>query len=92
MIAGEGEALGSPGTFPELWPFTPYRHIRQASRLRGKRLGKGADMARKRNGSDTWHFCSNCSQWPTSNYVTGTGSSGEKCNECLAKQRSGNCN
>lgn len=48
-------------------------------------------MARRRNGSDTWHFCSNCSAWPTSNYVEGTGASGEKCNECLAKQRSGNC-
>jgi hypothetical protein len=24
---------------------------------------------RRRNGSDTWHFCRNCSNWPTSNYV-----------------------
>ena len=54
--------------------------------------GKGADqMARKRIGTDTWHFCKNCSNWPTSGYTEGTGSSGEKCNECMAKQRSGNC-
>ena len=48
-------------------------------------------MARKRNDSDTWHFCLNCSNWPTSNYTTGTGASGEKCNECLAKQKAGTC-
>lgn len=48
-------------------------------------------MPRKRIGSDTWHLCANCSQWPTSNYDTGNATSGEKCNECLAKQRNGNC-
>lgn len=48
-------------------------------------------MPRKKNGSDTWHFCSNCSNWPTSDYTTGTGQSGEKCNECLAKQKAGTC-
>lgn len=48
-------------------------------------------MARKKNGSDTWHFCSNCSNYPSSDYTTGTGSSGEKCNECLAKQKQGTC-
>jgi len=48
-------------------------------------------MARQLNGSDTWHFCSNCSNWPTTNYTTGSGASGEKCNECLAKQRDRNC-
>lgn len=48
-------------------------------------------MPRKANGRDTWHFCSNCSNWPTSNYTTGTGTSGEKCNECLAKIKAGTC-
>ncbi len=23
---------------------------------------------RKLKGKDTWHFCKNCSNWPTSNY------------------------
>ena len=48
---------------------------------------------RRRGGYDTWHFCSNCSNWPTSNYdeVTSKPSSGEYCNECQAKDRAGNC-
>lgn len=48
-------------------------------------------MARRKHGSDTWHFCRNCSNWPTSDYIEGTGNSGEKCNECMAKQKAGNC-
>ncbi|WP_167976369.1 hypothetical protein [Lentzea indica] len=48
-------------------------------------------MPRRRKGSDTWHFCTNCSQWPTSDYETGTGVSGEKCNECKSKQSNGGC-
>jgi len=25
---------------------------------------------RRRKGRDTWHWCRNCSNWPTSNYVS----------------------
>lgn len=51
---------------------------------------------RKRKGSDTWHWCTNCSQWPTgpsSNYDSRTTkpTSGELHNECKSKQRDGNC-
>jgi len=47
---------------------------------------------RKRRGSDTWHWCRNCSNWPTSDYDSrNTKPSGEFCNECLGKQNSGNC-
>lgn len=48
---------------------------------------------RKRKGTDTWHFCANCSNYPTSNFDThpSTPSSGEKCNECKAKRANGNC-
>lgn len=48
---------------------------------------------RKKKGSDTWHFCKNCSKWPTSDYEEKTTkpASGEFCNECLGKQKSGNC-
>ncbi|MBZ9569982.1 hypothetical protein KQY27_00215 [Methanobrevibacter sp. TMH8] len=48
---------------------------------------------RKRKGSDTWHWCRNCSQWPTSNYDSRTSkpTSGELHNECRTKQRDGNC-
>jgi len=48
-------------------------------------------MARRRNGSDTWHFCANCSNWPNFGYDTGSGEEGETCKECLAKERAGNC-
>ena len=50
---------------------------------------------RKRFGSDTWHWCRNCSNWPTSGYITWTGigrpTVGELDIECLAKEKNGNC-
>lgn len=48
---------------------------------------------RKRKGNDTWHFCSNCSNYPTSNYESAVSkpASGELCNECKAKKNAGNC-
>jgi hypothetical protein len=48
---------------------------------------------RKRKGHDTWHFCKNCSQWPTSNYDEQyhKPTTGELCNECKSKEKSGNC-
>jgi len=49
----------------------------------------GGTMPRKRQGSDTVHFCTNCSNWPTSNYIESN--SGERCNECLAKRNAGTC-
>jgi hypothetical protein len=52
-----------------------------------------ASHYRRRKGQDTWHFCSNCSNWPASNYdVSYTKPSyGELCNECKAKQAANNC-
>ncbi len=48
---------------------------------------------RKRKGNDTWHFCSNCSNYPTTNYEERPTkpTTGELCNECQAKQRERNC-
>ena len=48
---------------------------------------------RKRKGNDTWHFCKNCSNYPKSGYderVTKP-TTGEFCNECLAKRKNNNC-
>lgn len=48
---------------------------------------------RRRLRQDTWHFCSNCSTWPTSAFEE-TSIRPEHdmmCNECLAKQFSGEC-
>jgi len=52
-----------------------------------------ATTYRKRKGHDTWHFCSNCSNWPTSNYDERDTkpTTGEQCNECMAKKKEGNC-
>jgi hypothetical protein len=50
---------------------------------------------RKRKGSDTWHWCRNCSQWPTSDYeevtTAGRPTTGELHNECRSKEQEGNC-
>jgi hypothetical protein len=48
---------------------------------------------RRKKRSDSWHFCSNCSEWPTSDYdeeATAPGT-GELCNECKAKREERNC-
>ncbi|HEY3304719.1 MAG TPA: hypothetical protein VGL70_14405 [Candidatus Binatia bacterium] len=51
------------------------------------------DACRKKNDGDTWHFCSNCSNWPAKNYDEQTSPPmfGELCNECKAKRRDGTC-
>ena len=50
---------------------------------------------RRRKGNDTWHWCRNCSNWPTTNYeevtTPGRPPSGELDNECLGKEKSGDC-
>ena len=52
---------------------------------------------RKRKGGDTWHWCRNCSNWPTTDYeeeyvASGRPRYGELDNECLSKERAGTCN
>lgn len=49
---------------------------------------------KKRQGSDTWHWCKNCHNYPkgagvTSRETKPTG--GDLCNECKAKTRDKNC-
>lgn len=52
---------------------------------------------RRHKGRDTWHWCTNCPDWPTSNYdeVTKTGrerpAGGELDNKCLAREKAGDC-
>jgi transcriptional regulator with XRE-family HTH domain len=57
-------------------------------------INGGVPMAyRRRKDGDTWHFCSNCSNWPRSNYdeKPNKPAGGELCNECRAKERAGEC-
>ena len=48
---------------------------------------------RQRQNADIWHFCSNCSKWPRSNYVEiwVEPTSGEICSECEQRRVEGNC-
>jgi len=48
---------------------------------------------RKKKGSDTWHYCKNCSKWPTVDYDSqySKPSSGELCDECKSKDKNGDC-
>lgn len=53
-----------------------------------------AEYRRKKN-SDTWHWCSNCRDYPTEpgTYESSKTkpTSGELDNECRAKEKAGNC-
>jgi|ERR1051326_2045949 hypothetical protein len=48
---------------------------------------------RRTKGHDTWHFCTNCSHWPTTDFETrsDTPTTGELCNECRAKMAVNKC-
>jgi hypothetical protein len=48
---------------------------------------------RRRRIFDTWHFCRNCSLWPTEDYVEQANkpTTGELCNQCRAKVSLGTC-
>lgn len=52
-----------------------------------------ANTYRRRRGNDTWHFCSNCTNWPTSDYEERTTkpTTGEFCNQCQSKRNNGDC-
>lgn len=42
--------------------------------------------------TDTWHWCRNCSQYPSSvQKQQATRPSGDLCNQCKAKEREGTC-
>lgn len=48
---------------------------------------------RKKTGKDVWHFCTNCSNWPTSSYTSRATkpTNDELCDQCLGKKANGNC-
>ena len=57
--------------------------------------GKSFSMRtyRRKRGSDTWHFCRNCTEWPMTGYEEQTNrpTSGELCNQCRSKETNGTC-
>lgn len=47
---------------------------------------------RKAKGRDAYHWCTNCSRWPTKDYDEyDKPPSGEQCNECKEKQKNNEC-
>lgn len=49
---------------------------------------------KRKKGSDTWHWCQNCSNYPDGTDVNVSyvkPGSGELCNECKAKESRGDC-
>ena len=54
-------------------------------------------LYRKKKGTDTWHWCQNCTKWPEFNYdqerLQGRErpKTGELCEECNAKETRGGC-
>jgi hypothetical protein len=61
--------------------------------LHGKELQWVPTEYRKKLIGETWHFCSNCSQWPTDSFVSTETLPGKQtiCNECIVKTRQGEC-
>ena len=48
---------------------------------------------RRARGRDAWHWCKNCSRWPTADYQEQQTrpTTGELCNECRSKDAAGTC-
>jgi hypothetical protein len=50
---------------------------------------------RRRNGSEKWHFCQNCSTWPKSDYLqletVENSLSAALCLECITKRHFAEC-
>ena len=45
------------------------------------------------HGSDNWHWCTNCSQYPSSvAKQTQVRPESDLCNQCKSKERDGECN
>lgn len=52
-----------------------------------------ADHYRRPWSGDTWHFCTTCPEWPTSEYDSRASKpdKAELCLECRAQQNDGVC-
>jgi hypothetical protein len=51
------------------------------------------EIYRRKRHSDVWHFCSNCRNWPKSNYESTKEKpkARELCEQCKAKRFNNNC-
>jgi hypothetical protein len=70
----------------------PYPIVLSTS-LYGGSVPDDPDQYRQKRAIDTWHFCSNCSNWPGWNYHVSyeRPSTGKLCKECQTKHTDGTC-
>lgn len=80
---------GNSSGRPPLWPNSSLNGNIRVFATNG---GHMPEYRRKR-GSDVWHWCKNCSKWPTSDYESTytKPTSGELDNECKSKDSAGTC-
>lgn len=60
------------------------------NRRRGVEMNRG--LYRRRNDSQTWHFCPKCSMWPKEKYTQtkpGDEAPTELCDECVSREATG---
>jgi hypothetical protein len=69
-------------------------YIDEGIRLAGKSFDASQIEYRKTAVGESWHFSSNCSRWPTANFVSSQDVSDDSalCNECIIKSRIMNAN
>jgi DNA-binding NtrC family response regulator len=74
-------------------PVHPAILIAKVKRLLNPSLGHSSILWRKKNDSNVWHHCSNCSTWPTSDYDERETmpADSEVCSECEAKEPTNDC-
>jgi CheY-like chemotaxis protein len=84
ILEGSSEFLAKPIQPDEL--ITAVKHLLQGA-------SAVASIYRSERGSQVWHFCTNCSEWPTDDYderpVPPTNE--ELCNECRVKLQANDC-
>jgi DNA-binding response OmpR family regulator len=79
-------------------PIRPSALVRTVQRLLRKSkaqlsvVASSHELYRRKQGSEVWHFCRNCSQWPGEDYVEQRHlrRTDEVCNECIVKWRTAN--
>lgn len=79
ILQGMAESIEKPVSLEILLP--------TVRRLLKSKFAPEATTYRRKTGSQSWHFQSNCSNWPTSHYEDRSTPprDGELCNECKAK-------
>jgi CheY-like chemotaxis protein len=84
ILQGSSEFVAKPIQPDEL--LTAVKHLLLEAR-------SVANTYRSERGSQVWHFCTNCSEWPTDDYYERRAppTNEQLCNECRAKWQANDC-